>query len=323
MKKFNFDKIIQPTSPVIFYIFTYTIILLLCILLIGCSGKDSDASDKNQSDPLRDSTPKVLTPSADGTVLYGDNVSSVDASNISQGYVMVSYSGDCEKVKVMITGPDQNDYTYLLKDRGKYDTYPLTSGNGSYTVQIFENVADDLYAVALTQTIDVQLDNEFLPFLYPNQYVNFTEDSEVVKKGSSLASNAHSDLDVVENVYHYVINNITYDEDKAENIDYGYLPLPDDTLASGSGICSDYAALMASMLRSQGIPTRLDVGYSGTAYHAWISTYVDDIGWVDDIIEFDGKSWELMDPTLAANNTRSAVKKYIGEGNNYVLKYSY
>ena len=71
------------------------------------------------------------------------------------------------------------------------------------------------------------------------------------------------------------------------------LPNVDETLKTGKGICFDYAALMTSMLRSQRIPTKLEVGYAGETYHAWISTYVDDKGWVDDIIEFDGKDWQL------------------------------
>ena len=80
---------------------------------------------------------------------------------------------------------------------------------------------------------------------------------------------------------------------------------------------------MSALLRLQKIPTKLQVGYSGDAYHAWISTYVDDAGWVDNIIEFDGKSWQLMDPTLAANNDEASVKEYVGDGSNYVVKYSY
>ena len=80
---------------------------------------------------------------------------------------------------------------------------------------------------------------------------------------------------------------------------------------------------MTALLRSQGVPTRLEVGYSGTAYHAWISVYLEEIGWVDDIIRFDGKSWSLMDPTLAANNTSQSTGEYIGDGSNYIVKYSY
>lgn len=80
---------------------------------------------------------------------------------------------------------------------------------------------------------------------------------------------------------------------------------------------------MAAMLRSQGIPTKLDIGYAGDAYHSWISTYVDDKGWIDNIIEFDGTSWELMDPTFAANSDNKSLKEAVGDGTNYVLKYTY
>lgn len=101
------------------------------------------------------------------------------------------------------------------------------------------------------------------------------------------------------------------------------MPDVDETLSSGKGICFDYAALMAAMLRSQRIPTKLQVGYAGEAYHAWISCYVDEIGWVDNIISFDGKDWSLMDPTLAANNDDDTVKDYIGDGSRYIIKYTY
>ena len=49
----------------------------------------------------------------------------------------------------------------------------------------------------------------------------------------------------------------------------GYLPDVDEVLASQTGICFDYAAVMASMLRCERIPTRLEVGYMGEVYHAW------------------------------------------------------
>ena len=35
------------------------------------------------------------------------------------------------------------------------------------------------------------------------------------------------------------------------------------------GICQDLAAMAACMLRVQGIPTRLMIGYAGKMYHAW------------------------------------------------------
>lgn len=298
------------------------IFMLTCFLLSAC-GSGSSASKADHSGDPRDPTPKVLTPSADATTTYQNDVASIDASNLSQGYVMASYSGTCEKVKLQITGPDQNCYTYLISDRGNYNAFPLTSGNGSYSIQVLENVGGDSYIVSLEQTVDVHIDDEFLPFLYPNQYVYFTADSSAVTKGSELAKDTWTDLEVVQNIYNYVTENITYDTAKAENVSYGYIPDVDETLSSGTGICFDYAALMTAMLRSQSIPTKLEVGYSGDAYHAWISTYVDDKGWVDNIIEFDGDSWQIMDPTLAASNDKESVKKYVGDGSNYVVKYSY
>lgn len=298
------------------------LIAIFCLLLGGCSGSSS-ASRKEHSGPPRDSTPKVLTPSADGVTVYQNDFASIDASNTSQGYVMVKYNGTNEKVKLQITCPDQSCYTYLISDRGAYDTFPLTAGNGSYALQVLENVAGDTYTVSLTQSINVSIEDEFLPFLYPNQYVNFNADSQAVSKGSDLAKDTYSDLDVVQNIYNYVIKNISYDTEKAQNVSYGYVPDVDDTLSSKKGICFDYAALMTSMLRSQNIPTKLEVGYSGDAYHAWISTYIDDKGWVDDIIQFDGDTWQIMDPTLAATNDSAAVKKYVGDGSHYVVKYTY
>ena len=302
--------------------FACIIIMLTCVLLSACSSNSSSSQADHSGDP-RDPTPKVLTPTADGTTVYQNDVASIDASHPDQGYVMVSYSGSCEKVKLQITGPDQNHYTYLISDRGNYNAFPLTAGNGSYSIQILENVGGDSYVVSLEQMIDVQLENEFLPFLYPNQYVYFTSDSATVAKGSELAKDTWTDLEVVQNIYNYVTENITYDTEKAENVSYGYVPNVDETLSSGTGICFDYAAIMTAMLRSQNIPTKLEVGYSGDAYHAWISTYIDDKGWVDNIIEFDGDSWQIMDPTLAASNDKKAVKKYVGNGSNYVVKYSY
>lgn len=301
---------------------SYLLIAIFCLLLGGCSGSSS-ASRKEHSGPPRDSTPKVLTPSADGVNVYQNDFASIDASNTSQGYVMVKYNGANEKVKLQITCPDQSCYTYLISDRGAYDTFPLTAGNGSYALQVLENVAGDTYTVSLAQSINVSIEDEFLPFLYPNQYVNFHTDSKAVSKGSDLAKDTYSDLDVVQNIYNYVIKNISYDTEKAQNVSYGYVPDVDDTLSSKKGICFDYAALMTSMLRSQNIPTKLEVGYSGDAYHAWISTYIDDKGWVDDIIQFDGDTWQIMDPTLAATNDSAAVKKYVGDGSHYVVKYTY
>lgn len=285
---------------------------------------DSDSSLESETPQggNRDNTPACLTPEASGNVVYGNEIVSIDVSNASEGYLCVRYSGTCSKVKLQIAGPDCVTYTYNLSDTC-YETFPLTGGNGTYSIGVYENISGNQYATAFYQETAVSLSNEFGPFLYPNQYVNFTPQCEAVAKAQELSAFADTDLDVVSSIYNYVVSSISYDYDKAANIASGYICNVDETLRTGTGICLDYAALMASMLRSQGIPTHLEVGYAKDAYHAWISTYVDEKGWVNGIIEFDGQSWSLMDPTFASNSSESALKKFIGDGSNYTVKYVY
>lgn len=305
---------------------------LLCILLLSCvcsgcaQGSDPPAPDADPSDrTLRDATPSVLEPSAPGVIVSGTDEILLDTSNTSEGYLALIYSGTNEKVKFRMEMPDGVTYTYLVTGYGEPLIYPLSGGSGAYQVSVLESVdiEEDLYAVTFSEEVDVSLSSEFAPFLTPNCYVDYQEDSKCVDQGASLCRECVSDLDAVSCIYDYVIHHISYDDAKAQNVAYGYTPNPDETLESGKGICFDYASLMTAMLRSQRIPTKLEVGYSGDVYHAWISCFIDEIGWVDGIIQFDGKSWTLMDPTLASNNKSSDVKKFIGDGSKYVVKYTY
>lgn len=273
-------------------------------------------------EPLRDATPVCLVPQADGIAVASNDVAVIDYSHMSDGYVCANYTGTCPKVKLRITGPDTVVYTYDLHGGG-YETFPLSSGDGYYDVTIYENISGTNYATCLYADLDVQITDEFGPFLYPNQYVNFTADSRVVAKGQELAEGASSDLDVITRVYDYITQNITYDYDKASDPPTGYTSDVDAILVSGTGICLDYAAVMASMLRSQRIPTRLEVGYAQDAYHAWISVYTADTGWLNGIIEFDGNVWTLVDPTFGANTDDKTLKKFIGDGSNYILQKMY
>jgi transglutaminase-like putative cysteine protease len=187
---------------------------------------------------------------------------------------------------------------------------------------MFLNIEGDKYSQACAQTIAVDITDEFSPFLRPNQYSDFIWSTLAVTKSAEVAHGAKTSLKVVENVFIYITENVVYDYDKAANVQSGYIPDVDDTLTTGMGICFDYAALMTCMLRSQGIPCRLMVGYAGTAYHAWISVYVDGIGWVANMIQFHGDTWTLMDPTFAAGGD-TADPNLVGDGETYNPVYYY
>ena len=284
----------------------------------------SEEPPKERVKGSRDNTPVCLVPEAPGEVIYENAYAHVDASNISEGYVVVRYTGSSPKVKLQITGPNSLTYTYNLStSEQKDEVFPLQSGNGDYMVNVFENIEGTQYSQAFSQLITVNIENEFSPFLYPNQNCNFTSSNEAIKKGEEIAYVCNNDLEVVSEVYNYIISNIVYDHEEAETVASGYIPDIDEILETKKGICLDYSALMTSMLRSQRIPTRMEIGYAGTAYHAWLSTYIEDVGWVNGMIEFDGTEWSLMDPTFASNNSDDTLKEFIGDGDNYRVKYIY
>ena len=285
------------------------------------ASSESEIIDASNSAKVgsRDCTPVVLIGSADGASTLGNESVTIDVSHTDDGYLMVNYTGSNPKVKFQVTGPDQVAYTYNL--HGGYETFPLTAGNGSYTLGVFEFIEGTTYSTLFTQNIEVAISNEFGPYLYANQYVDFSSSSTVVDKGSQLARPADSDLEVVENVYNFISTNFTYDYDKAATVESGYLPVVDEVYAAQSGICFDYAAVMATMLRTQNIPTRLEVGYMEDVYHAWISVYISGEGWINGIIQFNGNEWNLMDPTFAS--TSGDPVDYITETDSYLTKYVY
>ena len=260
----------------------------------------------------------LLLPKATGELVKSNEKAVIDYSNTSDGYVMINFTASTTKrLKVKITGPSSVDYTYNLT-AGKMTTFPLSDGNGSYTIKVYENTTGNKYAAVLSLSTSVVLNDEFAPFLRPNQYVNYTASTKAVAKAKELCANAPTALDKVGVIYDYVVKNYTYDKEKAATVQSGYLPDLDQVLATKKGICFDYAALMAGMLRSQNIACKLIVGYADTAYHAWISVWTPDKGWIDGAIFFDGIKWQLMDPTYASSSGSEIINKVT-----YTSKYIY
>lgn len=264
----------------------------------------------------------VRQPAADGAVTYGNDKAVIDASHTSDGYLMVRYTGSAAKIKIRIK--KDTEYTYDLNTSGQYETFPLTEGSGTYSLQLYEQLEGTRYAISVSESIPVALSDEKNPFLYPNQFCNFTAQSAVVAIADSVTAGIPDTLKKVEAVYNYAVNNISYDYQKAATVQSGYLPNVDTTLSQRTGICFDYASLMTAMLRVENIPSKLVIGYSGDAYHAWVSVYTEEQGWIDNLIYFDGANWRFMDPTFASSGKgNSAVLDYISNPANYRAKFTY
>lgn len=246
----------------------------------------------------------------------------IDYSNTADGYVMVRYLVPSEsRLKVLVKGPTTT-YSYNLPV-DEWTVFPLSDGNGTYQIGVYQNVVDTKYAKVIVAKTEVTMTDEFAPFLRPNQYVDYTQATKAVEKGLEITAGLEAPLEKVAAVYDYVVSEFTYDKEKAESVKSGYLPVLDQVLEEKTGICFDYAALMTAMLRSQQIPCKLVVGYAGEVYHAWISVWTEENGWIDGAIFFDGHTWKRMDPTFASSGAGDpTIMDYIENGS-YTAKYLY
>ena len=223
----------------------------------------------------------------------------------------------------VFAGKTTDSYKYNIKP-GRYEVIPLTEGNTTYKITVNTQTEGNTYLVVMSKTIQVKLKNQFVPYIRPNQYVNYNKKTKVVKKAARITKKSKTELAKVKKVYKYVISKYKYDRKLAKTVKNDYLPNLDQIYKKKKGICFDYAAVMTAMLRSQGVPTKLVIGYTGNAYHAWVNVYSKKKGWITGAIYFNGKKWKLMDPTFASTSKSSkSIMKYIGNGRNYKKKYSY
>jgi hypothetical protein len=222
----------------------------------------------------------------------------LDVTNISEGYFMAKVQKkNTHKLKLRVV-KGKESLTYDLNGSGNYEVFPLQLGNGKYEISLWENVSGKKYSSAGKLTITVKLKDENAPYLYPNQYVHYTKDSEAVKQAAALCKDkdAAKSFDAVKK---YMATSFVYDFVKAVTIKSGMLPDVDGSFKKKMGVCQDLAAITACMLRTQGIPCRLMIGYADSQYHAWTISIVN-------------KKEEFFDPT-AALNAISKPKNYTVE----------
>lgn len=275
--------------------------------LTACAGNKSAPPEPAETGSLAAQTSAVvdqqdqtlLLPEASGTIVYEGAGVTIDASHTDQGYVMIRCEASEKRLKARIATSAQT-YYYDLPGGEGYSVFPLQMGDGSYTVRVMEQVENDLYALRFGVEITVALADETVPFLYPNQYVWYDASTKTVQKARELAQGLTSQTEIATAFYEYVVKHMTYDTKKAATVPNGYLPRVDESLESGTGICFDYAALLAVMLRAEGIPTKMLIGTvtPENLYHSWNSVFL------------EGK-WVWMDPTL--DGTGHKERDYITE----------
>lgn len=250
----------------------------------------------------------------------GSSKAAIDTSSADKGYVAARAKSDARlKFQVSLNG---QAYNYDLPKNGTSIVCPLSMGSGTYQLSILQNTGSNRYATLYSTSVSAQISNETAPYLIPSVFCSYTKKSNCVAKAAELTKDAGNQGDALESIYNYVVSHVTYDKEKAKQLagGSGYIPNPDDTLATGKGICLDYASLTAAMLRSIGIPCKIVTGYvSGNdIYHAWNMVYIDGT-WKTTSIDVQNRTWTRLDPTLASAGSLPTV----GDGSGYTDRYQY
>ncbi len=221
-----------------------------------------------------------------------------DTTKLEKGVITINHKADA-RLKVIVE-KDGKQVTYDLKNDGTAESFSLQMGNGSYKVSVFENVKDKQYKSVSTKNVELKLENDKQVYLASTQNVNWNNEMDTIKKASELTKGLSSDRDKINAVYEYIINNVAYDHSKISTLPSNYVPNIDNTINSGKGICYDYSSVFAAMLRSQGVPVKLVMGYSTnvSGYHAW-----------NEVFDSETGKWVTLDTTYDAEQ-KAAGRAY-------------
>ena len=222
----------------------------------------------------------------------------VDLAGASEGYFQAAVQGAGGSRHKMRVTKDGQKLTYDMKLDGTYEVFPLQLGSGYYDISLYRNVSGKQYAAAGSVGISVSLADSEVCFLYPNQYVDYNEESASVVKASEICETVEG-KPAYDAVCSWMGKNFVYDFVKAITVKAGTLPDIEGCYEKKMGVCQDLSAITCSMLRTQGIPARLVIGYADGNYHAWVTAVI------------DGKEL-FFDPTVAVSGM-GKVKSYTVE----------
>lgn len=213
----------------------------------------------------------IIPVSAVNLTLYPSNISPQQ----DLGTVKLDFNSYGNKYLKSIIEKDGEEYIYnIISD---IELFPLQMGNGEYNITILGSSDGRRFKVLSKNIITVTLETNIV-FLSTHQIVSWNDESEVTIFAKQLVEGLESDREKFEVIHNYIINNVSYDYEKASSLPRGYIPNPDSTLEENLGICYDFASLTASMLRAVDIPVKLVKGYSTytPVYHAWNEVLLDD-----------------------------------------------
>lgn len=216
------------------------------------------------------------------------------SNNQVQGYVNIQGETTKNKIKLMVAkGSEQLWYDIKLQNGSFSQKLWLTDGEGTYTINVMVNEYDRKYSFGPNITVENM--ETINALLAPEKHIE-SEDKLVIDKAAEITKGLTTDRDKAKAIYQWVSKNINYDYTKYGkhlNNDYDNEYGALQTLNTKSGVCYDYATLVAALGRASALQTKVVKGtgkINGIAgYHAWNEIYL-----------ADENKWIKLDTSFAA-----------------------
>lgn len=272
--------------------------------------------------------------------VYSNKYVKINTNTANKGYVEVEYielNGFDINVAICCDLINQ----YGGKCRWHYDTgnkgkckikVPLTYGNREYTISVtsaMKNESTGLGRASKKAELTVNLTNvsNTGAFLLSTGEVIFDADKMFIKKATELSQGCKNDFEKVAKIYDWLTNYLRYKDTEYTALGIYKCDL-DKLYLRGTGVCYDYAVILAAMLRSQGIPSRVVFGkyanYMPEEGHVWNEVYIQSSGSIKtDKMHITGNKWCRLDPTMSRENVSQTAIDYMNNSSNYIWQFYY
>lgn len=243
----------------------------------------------------------------------------------AQKYFMVVFDNDSEnanKIEV-VSGRYEAEIQLPAKKQILVELYSGQAEYGTFQSVILDYIraekADNRWAFIKSPVYEnnknlFSAEKRSSDYLAETEFIQ-SKDTEISDLAQKITNGITDEYAQVKAVHDWVAANIYYDYDAFAGGDYQDMDAK-NVLLTKKGVCEGYANLMAALLRSKGIPCKIQSGYAlgldtkkewspsnidtTEENHAWNEVYV------------DGR-WIIIDATWDSQNRYKAGRYVIGE----------
>ena len=177
-----------------------------------CSCKQTEIKVEDSIVPR---TANVLNKSSLSEQLIEQEGFKLDFGNTDKGYVGI-INDEYDQACLQIIGKNLTANHVIYKRVTPY-ILPIHE-DGEINFRVLKHKEADKYTPLFNRELEVQFETEFEPWLRPNDYVNYDEDSLEVKLARNIYVYSQNDEEFVNSVIEYIADNIEYDHKKVEKV---------------------------------------------------------------------------------------------------------